>query len=1469
MPWLPVHCRAWLTLFVGCTRADNSAVLVPAGGDCSHPNAVVADLLPPFGTATIVLTSSAVSHYTMCFEWPGGLQRAYPDIDVSVLEVHTIRATEGADDYAVVGSPKEFAVVGHGIGVGDTVAWVAAGELAAAACASMDPLASIAPVTSTVGHEEGFATFSFTKASEELWLCYQFGSELPLLRGDIAALHTRQVASITALRGADELAVVGRAKTYAVSGVGVAAGDVVRWSVDATGDCSVDARATGSLDAEIVVAEVVNGTIPSSTNFTFTSTFDQHSAGQPYMLCYAYLNNGTAAGFEPWFQLGVDIVAVNVVAVTAVDTDGSGSGEGIESGGTATIVALVGAPLHLTLTGAGLSSADLVRWTTSATSCDLSFAAPGVVADLAVTSTTESRFPGDAVTMFTTFQRHSNGEPWRLCYRWGAPSEEYIIFPNVQLLVKELVGLSVNGVAVPAGHSAVAVVGSPLQAGLLGAGIAAGDRAKFVAETAGDCSGVGRGGGASEEDLVFVAEGGGTSDTTLTLTFAESSGGEAWAMCYQTSGTSAFVLLRNITIVVHELQEATVASGAAGSPHTAVDRVTKVLEFVGDGVSGSDVAVFVAADEACGDAIANVTALAAAGFALPQPVSTARTAAFTFTFGEEHGRLPPNQPLELCYMFGMSSLVRYPGITLTVKSLQSLQSTRGVGSDVAVVTLQEQFTLAGVGMASGDAAFWVAGETCDVPKAQQHGVSGSGDGVVSRVDDQFTATFTFSAAAVGSLRYCLCYAFGTEPVTLYKGITMEVKELRGVGAVSQGSTSVVVADVPKTLVLDGDGVGDGDTLTWVPIGSTCAQASVGPTATITNASATVEFSSAAVSVAAVWVACYQFADEATLQVPSMTLSIRQLVDVTSATVGISPAGTVANMPKALLFAGVGLKSSDGVLWISAATASCPSSDAVTPVPLSSFGTLLQATFTFTTPTGDPRDDSTAQRLCYYHGIEPARLHSSVLMHVMAVLHVAHNVSSRVVTPALRGGSLLSIVNHADKFVFDGPGVGTGTFAPTDTAMWVSSAAASDADCVLGLAVDVGGGTKDVAVSTVGGAASIPVQFSAGHTSLQLCYQFGGLPFKLYPSVHLDVAQVTGAVGSTGSAAVFVSGVTKTISWAGTALRPGDRVMWVGGDASADSDCVVSNAFDISAQLKLPRGGGSSSPTMVVVDSNLQSAIRFAAPLTAEYATRYPAKLCYSFLGSSFVLYNSFRADVKHVVGLYPANTLQDNSAGEASRASVDAVGNVAVVGVEKELVLHGFGLGAGDTAFWAVDGTSGEVCSVGNAAAGVGIMTVSVGGVVIPADAIVGPTPPVVRFTFSDANEGRRLVLCYRVSGEAYVGYPSVTLSVSTIVSIVPMGESPDTSGTSANVVVAGVAMNFVFTGHGVSAGDEVRWVYGAAAAGQECGDENTVPIARGGQATPTIQSLVIDNNSSVVVRFDAASTGLRMCFKHSTEGLT
>ena len=330
----------------------------------------------------------------------------------------------------VASVPETIAFVGHGVGAGDTAAWV---DAAAADCA--DAAAFGVPVGA-----DGTARFAFDEGALGLRLCYAFA-------GEPFALHANLTLDVLQVREPlDSLALAraAAAEEIAFAGVGVRAGDVARWvAVDAAGGASCaqagDAGAVG----------FVGPAAQLSANMTAAFAFD--SAVRDARLCYRH------AGAEEAFVL---YTAIRLVVA--------------EVQGPARTVAVAGTREPLVFSGVGLASGDSALWVVSAAECTDVAGGPIALAAfgglLAVGAASAAPFRPTARQLGLS-----------LCYRFR--TKPYAHYPAITLDVLGLVALVTP-------NAPVGSVGESMEVGFDGVGVANGDRAYWAPRGTTSCAAV-------------------------------------------------------------------------------------------------------------------------------------------------------------------------------------------------------------------------------------------------------------------------------------------------------------------------------------------------------------------------------------------------------------------------------------------------------------------------------------------------------------------------------------------------------------------------------------------------------------------------------------------------------------------------------------------------------------------------------------------------------------------------------------------------------------------------------------------------------------------------------------------------------------------------------------------------------------------------------------------------------------------
>ena len=155
---------------------------------------------------------------------------------------------------------------------------------------------------------------------------------------------------------------------------------------------------------------------------------------------------------------------------------------------------------------------------------------------------------------------------------------------------------------------------------------------------------------------------------------------------------------------------------------------------------------------------------------------------FEFTFNYDSIEGDGEEVFPLCYKFYGEPEVVFPTITVRVGHLDSLEAVSG-SADVMISNFEKDFTVNGVGVASGDQLFLTQDDNCDL--------SSAAGAISSVVSDSLQATLT----EVESGRFRVCYKFGMEQFYL---TAVQMKVYNVTLTARTGANDVLVVDQEKT-----------------------------------------------------------------------------------------------------------------------------------------------------------------------------------------------------------------------------------------------------------------------------------------------------------------------------------------------------------------------------------------------------------------------------------------------------------------------------------------------------------------------------------------------------------------------------------------------------------------------------------------------------------------------------------------------
>lgn len=375
----------------------------------------------------------------------------------------------------------------------------------------------------------------------------------------------------------------------------------------------------------------------------------------------------------------------------------------------------------------------------------------------------------------------------------------------------------------------------------------------------------------------------------------------------------------------------------------------------------------------------------------------------------------------------------------------------------------------------------------------------------------------------------------------------------------------------------------------------------------------------------------------------------------------------------------------------------------------------------------------------------------------------------------RGSSSTAVAAQEKRWIFYGYDVSLG-----DQVKWVNSSATSNNHCNWQAEeVDVDGSN-----GTTSTATNITFAESSEVTGpLKLCYRFssGDNPFKLYPSITVNVYELYSVAAEEGSASLSVVGYPKVLALSGFGIAESDEGKWLlqGATNCASADSVASLSPDLT-------GGNATAKVSTSLDVSFEftDEIFLSGGVGNKSAN---ATLCYKFGSEDFQRYPIISTGIHHVTGWI-------SSSGSSS---------VAVVGVPEDLIFTGYGLSeaatSGDRARWITSGT--------NCSENIAPITDAVHGRVDVSDGRGS-------FAFTASVSGESPSLCYWFQGEPARLYTSLTIDVAYVSALFA-----STFG-DADVAVVGYPKAWGFAGGHIQSGDYVQWIYNESS---DCSDSRSV----------------------------------------------
>lgn len=708
------------------------------------------------------------------FEQPGGFELCFRfgdrssrpwalygglEMDVISLEsvLESVADPTANNTRTVVNAPLTLVFGGAGVGAGDRIYFVPPGEPCTTQATYDLDYADVYGGVQTLDGARS-ATFSFSSALLGLELCYGF---VGYNDGGFVGYPAFTVDVLAISSPPLTVSVVTTAKALVFGGVGIRAGDMAKWVEPAVGAC--DGAALASLGGEQLVG--------ADGGATFTLSQDTATTGAA-VLCYKF----EGEDYTLFADVRLESYALDAQALELV----------------------AGEPEALAVGGYGVQDGDRLFLVYPPT-------APDVI-DCAALSAGDPLLGGvvnvtDGRALLTVA---AGVDSLQLCYQFVG--EPFTHFADATVVVYEVLG--------PAASFAVVDVTEPVT--FTGVGVKAGDRVKWINASATTCDESPQGhGGTLPGTATFTGQYQTVGAAGLT-DFDFFSGSSLLQLCYRFK--SAFGSGYKQWRLYPQFQ-------ATAADVTGPTRTVSVVD-VAESIALSGIAITDA------DALYFSTECTGAGLSLTGDLAVGSTSADGLSGTVGFTPAGTGSALPLCYSFRGRAYKQYPGITLDAFDLAAIddvpsavrrgrQLATAQSSVAGVVSVAQTVYFEGVGVASGDEAFWVAPDatscTCDQAGCVPHKEQTGGRQAVGATG---SADFLF-LPATGSTGMRLCYSFAAEPFKLYANLTLVVQEITG-PETSIAVVSDAIATRVRTVQFTGVGVGAGDRAIWIlPDETTC------------------------------------------------------------------------------------------------------------------------------------------------------------------------------------------------------------------------------------------------------------------------------------------------------------------------------------------------------------------------------------------------------------------------------------------------------------------------------------------------------------------------------------------------------------------------------------------------------------------------------------------------------------------------
>ncbi|KAK8807327.1 hypothetical protein WA158_004086 [Blastocystis sp. Blastoise] len=639
-----------------------------------------------------------------------------------------------------------------------------------------------------------------------------------------------------------------------------------------------------------------------------------------------------------------------------------------------------------------------------------------------------------------------------------------------------------------------------------------------------------------------------------------------------------------------------------------------------------------------------------------------------------------------------------------------------------------------------------------------------------------------SQAVAGT--YSLCYAYSTDNIASYATITIEIKSFNGLSTSTSGLYNVLVADISEEVNILGNGISAEDSIRFIPMTNTDSQCLVnGSTDTecdspyedrtfpiTSDLKANLYFKNSLVGNLQV---CYKFKDLDYWVKTSISVTLGD-IDSIDSDFGSNDV-VVAGYPKVFTFNGIGIHENDKFFYMPKSISECNIDQAI-------YGPL-SINSNHEAPISFAHGLTEELVLCYQFSNEHYKLYSSYTLKVYEL------TSFDSINSALE--SNIAIVGTKKQFKVNGLGISDKTL---DMARWVSGndcniniatlnnadyiensdnlsllevnkqetedhfTVKSDSTPILSALQKTHTGRDSMYVAADN---TIRFEFASGLTAHQynLCYKFGDEPYLLYPSINVNIWDLTDVTSYTDYPNdlpnVVIAGTDSPIQFTGNGISSEDTVFFIHSDDTCRVEYAITN-FNHTNVSNL--------------DENNQIIFNFEATYSS-------ITICYQFKNEGYIKYPQFTFKV---FSIDTFSTLEDN---QVFILNADSTIKFTGNGVSESNVNDKFRF------------IGGEDCS--NLEDALGMKVDGSNDIVYEASVINGMS----QVKFVDAGW---FSLCYTFGNEEMMYYPRKKLYVRSIIAL----KAYDSQEGADGIIVKNQFKKFEVYGN-ITLGDSLKFVSG------------------------------------------------------------